>query len=127
MNNETVCVEDMAKEFADMNRYQELSKTTAMYIDRMSREMGIYYVVLGLASEAGEVAGKLKKALRDNGGQVDTRIRSMMLDELGDVLWYVAQVCEELGFPMGAVARMNLNKLFDREDRGVLAGSGDNR
>lgn len=109
----------------DFNDYQTRAAETAIYPGKDSLT-GLLYVGLGLG-EAGEVQGKIKKILRDNGGVVDDGFRAMIMKELGDVLWYVSQVCEELDLDLDAVAQANLNKLADRRERGVLTGNGDDR
>ncbi|QSL67842.1 nucleoside triphosphate pyrophosphohydrolase family protein [Nocardia phage P3.1] len=115
--------------------YQERAVDTAVY-PCQGGLIGMLYVALGLG-EVGEVQGKIKKLLRDSGimdGDYDTmggnypiEFRSSVAKELGDVLWYVAQMCNELGLEMSVVAESNLAKLADRKERGVLKGSGDNR
>lgn len=105
--------------------YQTKAAETAIYPGKGS-VLGLLYVGLGLG-EAGEVQGKIKKILRDNDGVVDDGFRAMVMKELGDVLWYVSQICEELDLDLDAVALANLNKLADRRERGVLKGSGDDR
>ena len=80
-----------------------------------------------MASEAGEVAGKLKKVFRDDGGKISPERREQLLSEVGDVLWYVAMVAMELGSSLSAVAEANLDKLLDRDTRGVIGGDGDTR
>ena len=82
---------------------------------------------MGLSGEAGEVADKVKKVLRDRGGLFDDAIRAEIALELGDVLWYVAQLASELGYELEDVANQNLQKLRDRSARGQLKGSGDHR
>lgn len=106
-----------------MDDYQRSASITAKY----PSDRGLEYCVLGLASEAGEVAGKLKKAIRDEGGNISPERREVLLSELGDVLWYVAMVALELDAPLSSVAQSNLNKLSDRQDRGVIGGDGDTR
>lgn len=108
-----------------MNEYQILSAQTAIYPGR-GGPIGLAYVGLGLG-EAGEVQGKIKKILRDNQGEVTGHARAAIGKELGDLLWYVAQACSELDLRLGDVARGNLAKLADREERGVLGGDGDDR
>jgi NTP pyrophosphatase (non-canonical NTP hydrolase) len=103
--------------------YQRLSRSTAEY----PREAWLAYPALGLAGEAGEVAEHAKKAIRDDGGEVSDERRAAMAAELGDVLWYVAQLASELGLDLDAVAQANLDKLLSRQRRGVLSGSGDDR
>jgi NTP pyrophosphatase (non-canonical NTP hydrolase) len=107
----------------EFSEYQHFSRRTAEY----PREAWLSYPALGLAGEAGEVAEHAKKAIRDDGGVVNPERRSAMAKELGDVLWYVTQLASELGLEMDEIARENLEKLFSRQRRGVLSGSGDER
>ncbi|HEV7586270.1 MAG TPA: nucleoside triphosphate pyrophosphohydrolase family protein [Solirubrobacteraceae bacterium] len=107
----------------DLSEYQQRSRQTAEY----PREAWLAYPALGLAGEAGEVAEHAKKAIRDDGGSVSEERRAAMSKELGDVLWYVAQLASELGLELEDVARENLEKLSSRQQRGVLSGSGDER
>lgn len=107
----------------DMDKYQAEASTTAKYPE----DSGLVYCVLGLASEAGEVAGKLKKAIRDENGVLSESRKEDLLSELGDVLWYCSMVALELDATLSSVAQANLNKLFDRKDRGVIGGDGDKR
>jgi NTP pyrophosphatase (non-canonical NTP hydrolase) len=107
----------------DLSEYQRQSRRTAEY----PREAWLAYPALGLAGEAGEVAEHAKKAIRDDGGKVSEERRAAMSKELGDVLWYVAQLATELGLDMDEIAGQNLEKLFSRQARGVLSGSGDDR
>ena len=109
----------------DFNEYQRRAGETAIYPGK-GTVMGLAYVGLGLG-EAGEVQGKIKKILRDNGGVIDDVGRIMIMKELGDVLWYASQIADELNIDLTAVAEFNLNKLADRAERGVLQGSGDDR
>ena len=104
--------------------YQTRSRATAQY---PSIGHPVIYPVLGLANEAGEVAGKVKKIFRDKGGEISAETRSALQAELGDVLWYLAQVCTELDISMDEVAESNLAKLLDRQARGKIRGDGDNR
>ncbi len=110
-------------ESMEMAHYQRMAHMTAKY----PAERALEYLVLGLASEAGEVAGKLKKAIRDDGGEVGQERRSQLADEVGDVLWYVAEIATALGTTLPVVAQRNLDKLSSRDARGVIGGSGDNR
>jgi NTP pyrophosphatase (non-canonical NTP hydrolase) len=107
----------------ELSEYQRLSRRTAEY----PREAWLAYPALGLAGEAGEVAEHAKKAIRDDGGSVTTERRGAMAKELGDVLWYVAQLASELGLELEQIAQGNLEKLLSRQRRGMLAGSGDER
>jgi NTP pyrophosphatase (non-canonical NTP hydrolase) len=104
--------------------YQELSRRTATY---PGAGENLVYPTLGLAGEAGEVAEKVKKLLRDDGGVMSDERRAALAGELGDVLWYVAQVATEAGLDLEEIAQANLDKLLSRQRRGVLSGSGDSR
>ncbi len=108
----------------NFNDYQTRSRRTAKY-----PPIGhpVIYPTLGLANEAGEVAGKVKKIFRDKGGVIAPADREALKGELGDVLWYLAQVCTELDLSLDDVAGYNLEKLFDRLGRGKIGGDGDNR
>jgi NTP pyrophosphatase (non-canonical NTP hydrolase) len=108
----------------DLNSYQQSARTTARYPDVGANPI---YPTLGLSGEAGEVADKVKKVLRDRGGVFDAAVREELKLELGDVLWYVAQLASELGLSLDEVAEANLAKLASRATRGRLSGSGDHR
>ena len=105
----------------NLDEYQERAGQTAIYPE------GLNYPILGLAGEAGELCNKYKKILRDKGGEADINDMGELAKELGDVLWYVAQIATELGTDLETVARINLMKLEDRHNRGVIGGSGDDR
>lgn len=105
------------------NEYQQLARETAVY----PQETALAYTTLGLCSEAGEVADKLKKVIRDGGGNTDSDFYNSVAKELGDVLWYIANIAHEIGYDMNTVAEMNYQKLKDRQDRNKLGGSGDER
>lgn len=107
----------------ELSEYQQLARRTAQY----PRDAWLAYPALGLAGEAGEVAEHAKKAIRDDEGNVSEARREAMAKELGDVLWYVAQLATELGLDLDQIAQGNLEKLLSRQRRGVLAGSGDDR
>lgn len=85
------------------------------------------YPVLGLCGEAGEVAEKVKKVMRDDGGEFSAAKRQEIAKELGDVLWYCAALATELDLDLGDIAQTNLDKLASRQARGKIGGSGDNR
>ncbi len=106
-----------------LSEYQRLSRRTAEY----PRDAWLAYPALGLAGEAGEVAEHAKKSIRDDGGAVLPQRRAAMAKELGDVLWYLAQLATELDLDLDEIAQTNLDKLLSRQQRGVLAGSGDER
>lgn len=105
----------------DFDHYQDETGKTAIYPAGTQIE-ALSYLAMGLASEAGEVAGKVKKILRDG-----TRDTIAIEDEVGDVLWYCARIVDELGGDLSEVAARNLSKLADRKKRGVIGGSGDKR
>lgn len=102
----------------NFKEYQELAAKTAIYPE----EYRIVYPALGLAGEAGEVAEKVKKLIRD--GNLD---RELLAKELGDVLWYVSALSRDLGIDLETVATRNIEKLRSRAERGTLRGSGDSR
>ena len=104
--------------------YQRDSRTTAIYPDAGAN---LLYPTLGLCGEAGEVAEKVKKMLRDDAGVLTDARRAALAAELGDVLWYVAQVATEAGLDLDAVADGNLSKLRSRRERAALTGDGDER
>ncbi len=106
------------------NEYQKESRKTVVY---PSAGNNMIYPTLGLSAEAGEVANKVKKVLRDQRGQFGQESKKDISAEVGDVLWYCAQLATELGLSLDDIATSNLDKLFSRKDRGVLGGSGDER
>jgi len=103
--------------------YQEDAVKTAIYGEGDL----ILYPTLGLVNEAGEVAGKVKKVLRDNDGEFDEERVNALADEIGDVLWYMAALARDIGWTLDSIAQKNLAKLKDRQERGVIKGSGDTR
>ena len=104
--------------------YQEQSRKT--YSDIETNDP-IVYPTLGLVNEAGEVAGKIKKIFRDRGGEITDADREALKGELGDVLWYLTQICTNLDLTLEEVAEANLDKLFSRLERGQIQGDGDHR
>jgi NTP pyrophosphatase (non-canonical NTP hydrolase) len=104
--------------------YQEQSRKT--YSDIEVNDP-IVYPTLGLVNEAGEFAGKIKKIFRDKGGTISDDDREALKGELGDVLWYLTQICTNLGLSLEEVAEANLDKLFSRLERGKISGEGDHR
>ena len=87
----------------------------------------IAYYALGLVDEAGEVAGKVKKLYRDHDGKLTEEYKKEIAKELGDVIWYISQICTKLDLKLDKVAQLNLDKLEDRMKRNAIKGSGDNR
>ena len=108
----------------DFETYQRESRKTWGVIPV---DHPIVYPTLGLANEAGEVAGKIKKIFRDKGGLIEDADRQALKYELGDVLWYLTQICTELDLTLEEVAAANLEKLFSRQARGLIGGEGDER
>ena len=109
----------------DFNEYQKKAATTSL--NTKIGDCEFLYPVLGLANEAGEVCGKIKKLFRDKGGKVDEEFLKMIKAELGDVQWYLAETCTKFGLSLEEVAAENIDKLFSRKERGVIKGSGDTR
>ena len=103
--------------------YQKEAVETAIY----GAGNSIVYPALGLANEAGEVLGKIKKVLRDKEGVFTKETNDAIGAEIGDVLWYIAALCRDLNIELEDVAFNNIQKLKDRQERGVIQGSGDNR
>lgn len=110
----------------DFDEYEKLARRTALVSDE-NRELQLYDLGLGVAGESGELAEKLKKMIRDDGGQLTDERKEMMKKEIGDILWYLSQLSRVLGFKFSEAADANIKKLEDRVARGVLQGSGDNR
>ena len=108
----------------DFQLYQERCRATARYPDAGANPI---YPTLGLCGEAGEVADKVKKVLRDRQGNFSPEVIADLQLELGDVLWYVAQLATELGLELEQIAQSNLDKLASRAARNVIGGSGDRR
>lgn len=87
----------------------------------------VLYPVLGLSGEAGEIAEKFKKQFRDRGGEYTDEFKTELVKELGDVMWYVAEISTQLGIDLEVVAQRNIEKLYSRKERNQIQGSGDNR
>ena len=113
---------DQYSRLDDLDMYQKSAKATAIY----PRDYSIVYPAIGLAGEAGEVANKVKKLLRDNPDMTDD-IKEKIGDEIGDVLWYCAVLADDLGQSLSEIANRNLLKLANRQKLGKLHGSGDKR
>jgi len=121
----------------DLNEYQveavKLRTSTDKFVARnpdlneeVIKMISLSYDGLGLG-EAGEVQGKVKKIIRDSGGVITPEATDEIKKELGDTLWYIASMCDNLGITLDDVATSNITKLKDRYKRGVIGGSGDNR
>lgn len=104
--------------------YQLKAKETANFPDQ---DLIFVYTALGLAGEAGEVAEKIKKIWRDKNKQINETDRAEIKKEMGDVLWYLSQLAENLGIDFDDVAQTNINKTQSRLARNLINGSGDNR
>ncbi len=108
----------------NFNDYQKQALQTFLLRDH---PQAAFYLALGIGDEAGEVQGKIKKAIRDDDGEFTPERIEDIKKELGDVLWYIANLSEHFGFELEDVARLNIEKLASRAKRGTLHGSGDNR
>lgn len=115
----------------NINDYQKKAHETAAYpsgtIGEDRHAVDYIYPALGLTEEAGEVAGKFAKAVRDNQGVIDEERKIEIVKELGDVCWFIAELCTVLNVNLADVMQKNLDKLASRKARGVIKGSGDNR
>ena len=107
----------------EINDYQKEAVKTAIYGSGST----IIYPALGLANEAGEVLGKIKKVLRDANGEFNEANNKGIADEIGDTLWYLAALSRDIGYDLETIANINIKKLKDRQERGVIHGSGDTR
>lgn len=114
----------MARNTVDFDWYQRESARTWGVIDT---DHPIVYPTLGLANEAGEFAGKIKKIFRDKGGEISEADRQALKSELGDVLWYLTQICSQLDLSLEEVAQANVDKVLSRQRRGTIGGEGDER
>lgn len=106
-----------------LNDYLDATNQTAIYPEAgTGSDLELYYLSLGLTSEAGEVAGKIKKLIRD--GKLDI---GNLAYELGDCFWYLARLCDAIGYEPEDVLTININKLLKRKETNTLQGSGDHR
>lgn len=108
----------------NFNEYQQKARQTAIY---PNKDNNFIYPTLGLVGEAGEVAEKIKKVIRDNNGIITQEKKEEIKKELGDVLWYIANLAHELNIDLEDVAEGNIEKLFSRMERDKVHGDGDNR
>lgn len=104
--------------------YQVAARKTAIY---PFMGTNLWYPTLGLAGESGEVSEKVKKIYRDFDGKVSDEKREEIVRELGDVLWYIANIGSELHVSLEYIALQNIKKLVDRTMRNQVHGDGDNR
>lgn len=106
-----------------LNEYQQKALETAIY----DKNYVVIYPALGMCGEAGEVADKVKKVIRDDNQEFTPEKKKEIAKEIGDVLWYCATLAHDLGFTLEQIGEMNYEKLHSRQVRGQLHGSGDNR
>jgi len=111
------------KKISDLDMYQQVAKTTAIY----PREQAIIYPTLGLTGEAGEVANKVKKIIRDGSNSKDEKLVSEIKAEIGDCLWYIAVLADDFNIKLSDIASANIEKLANRQKNGTIHGSGDTR
>ena len=103
--------------------YTLLTNQTAIYPEAgTGKDIELYYLALGLVSESGEVAGKIKKLIRD--GKLN---QGDLAYELGDVFWYLVRLCEAIGYSPENIMEININKLLKRTENGTIQGNGDHR
>ena len=108
---------------SDLDMYQQVAKTTAIY----PREQAIIYPTLGLTGEAGEVANKVKKIIRDGTNKNNESLVQEISSEIGDCLWYISVLADDIGVKLSDIANSNLEKLENRKKKGTIHGSGDDR
>tara|TARA_R110000850_G_scaffold156396_2_gene280633 strand:+ start:267 stop:656 length:390 start_codon:yes stop_codon:yes gene_type:complete len=119
MQDKLIITEVMTADF-----YESQAGHTAIF----PKDKALEYLALGMTSEAGEVAGKVKKLIRDGEDVEGFELKKIAIaSEIGDVLWYCAMMAKEVGVPLSDIMQDNLNKLHGRKERGTLQGSGDNR
>jgi len=106
------------------NEYQEKARLTAKYPNMGNN---LTYPTLGLTGEAGEIANKVKKIERDDNGILTLNTRDQLIDELGDVLWYIAALATELSVDLNDIASINIDKLLKRQKNNTISGEGDKR
>ncbi len=107
----------------ELSQYQHLALRTKKY----SEIYTVIYPALKLNGEAGEVAEKIGKTLRDDNGVFTIEKKLEIAKELGDVLWYIAALAHDIGYNLEEIAQINIDKLASRDKREVISGSGDNR
>ena len=108
---------------SDLDMYQQVAKTTAIY----PREQAIIYPTLGLTGEAGEVANKVKKIIRDGTNKNNENLVQEISAEIGDCLWYISVLADDIGVKLSDIANNNLIKLANRKKNNTIHGSGDDR
>jgi NTP pyrophosphatase (non-canonical NTP hydrolase) len=138
MENQELSTVGWVQIASGFDQYQKEAMKTALYkdaVDKLDPEadapnlrqiLKLSYAALGLG-ESGEVQGKIKKIIRDANGIIDEERRTAIKKELGDTLWYIAMIAEELSLSLGDIAVANIDKLQSRKERGALHGDGDTR
>ena len=125
-------LEKQAKDFMERTgmstitatEYQQKASETAIF----PKQKALEYITLGLTGEAGEIANKVKKLIRDGADKETLEQKKIEIGyELGDVLWYCAMLAREVDINLGHIMEKNIEKLHSRKERGTLSGSGDNR
>ena len=106
-----------------LNEYQQKALETAVY----PSDYKIVYPALGLNGEAGECAEKVKKVIRDGNSKFTDEKKRELAKEIGDVLWYCANLANDIGYDLETIGQTDYAKLHSRQERGVIGGSGDNR
>ncbi len=106
-----------------LDQYQRLALETALF----PTDKNLSYLTLALCGEVGEVAEKVKKVMRDKGGQFYAPDMAAIALELGDAMWYIANIAKFLGYGLSDIAKLNIEKIQGRIERGTLHGSGDER
>jgi len=123
MQEESQQTQQSANNNMQLSEYLNLTHQTAIYPEAgTGSNLELYYLSLGLVSEAGEVAGKVKKLIRD--GKLDV---GNLAYELGDCFWYLVRLCDAIGYSPEDVTTININKLLKRKENGTIQGSGDHR
>lgn len=115
--------EEQFNPIGTFDEYQSIAMSTKAY----GKGLPVFYPTIKLNGEAGEVAEKVGKAWRDKEGNFDPEYKKEIQKELGDTLWYIAAIADDLGFNLVDVANTNIKKILDRRNRGVVSGEGDNR
>lgn len=118
----------------DFQAYSNFTRTTAIYpqiIVKITEEKTIdstwLYPLIGLEGEIGELANKCKKIIRDSNFEISWELRKQLGDELGDILWYISELCHCLHLDLNTIAMKNIAKLIERKEKNKISGSGDNR
>lgn len=108
-----------------LDEYQKQALVTAVFTDDKFKDLAHW--VLGITGEAGEIAEKIKKIIRDKNGELSFDDKEELIKEIGDVMWYLAVLTKHLGYDFDEVGDRNIAKLRSRHARGKIGGSGDNR